>query len=434
MEPCGFQIYVKCLLGLFLAILLWAFCASACSCDAGMVDCSYPSAHVVFRSAPFSTADSDRAEAVRGNNAFAVELYRRLSEAKGNLFFSPESVSISLAMTYAGARGETARQMAETLHFTLPQARLQPAMAALLRTLNAVGKGNYQLSLANALWVQKDYALLPTFSKLVKNSYGAALNPADFCHHSEDARSNINLWAKRQTANKIIDLIGPGILDATTRLVLANAIYFKGIWDTQFDTESTTEQDFHVAPTHNIRAKLMQRSGSFPYFNGGTFGAVEIPYKNKDLSMIIFLPNAVDGLSAFERSMSVAKMQDWLSQLQGRHVTTVALALPRYQMTAQFNLNDSLTKMGMQYAFDSQADFSGMTGSQNLLISAVLQKAYIDVNEQGTEAVAATGTVMGVIAGIVPFQFRADHSFVFLIQDSRSGSILFMGRVADPSQ
>jgi serpin B len=393
---------------------------------------------------PPTTATSDQVAAARDNNAFAIELYGQLRSQSGNLFFSPESISTALAMTYAGARGDTAAEMAKTLHFTLPPGRLHPAMGALLRDRNAAHDG-YQLKEADALWVQQGYSLLPEFLKLNKDNYEAGLNQVDFKGATEASRQTINVWVEQRTENKIKELLTPGILSPATRLVLTNAIYFKGDWEKQFKKEDTKDEDFHLFAAQAIKTPLMHMEGGFNYFDGGSFQALEVPYKNKELSMIILLPKAMEGLSAFEQSLSPANIQQFLEQL--RSAGKVIVSMPKFKMEAKFGLGDTLIAMGMKKAFDrNMADFTGMASRKtmqrdgslyNLYISAVIHKAYVDVNEEGTEAAAATA--VGVRAGRTgrprpPIIFRADHPFMFLIRDNRSGSILFIGRVANPSK
>jgi serpin B len=379
-------------------------------------------------------AAADQKVVVEGDNAFAVALYGQLQKQSGNLFFSPESISTALAMAYAGARGETASEMAKTLHFTLPPAELHPAMGALLRDLNAPQEG-YQLSVANALWAQHGYSFLDAFLKLLKTDYGAGLNQVDFEGASETARLTINHWVEQKTQDKIKDLLQPGSLKPDTRLVLTNAIYFKGDWQTQFDKTLTKDEDFHLSPAQTKTAPLMHRTGGFNYFNGGSFQVLEIPYKGKDLSMVLLLPNEIGGLSSLEQSLTESNAQQWLRELAP--VSKVIVTLPKFKMTRQFELGATLGAMGMPAAFSGGADFSGMTGKRDFSISEVIHKAYVDVNEEGTEAAAATAITMRALAMRAPDQpppvFRADHPFVFLIRDNRSESILFMGRVTDPA-
>ena len=386
---------------------------------------------------PPAAPTPDQAAVVQGNNAFAVDLYGKLRAKDGNLFFSPESISTALAMAYAGARGDTAAQVAKTLDFTLPPAQLHPAMGALLKDLNAP-HATYQLHVADALWAEKDFAFLPDYLKLMSADYGAGFNPVDFKTAPEAARATINKWVEQKTENKIQDLIPAGALTPATRLVLTNAIYFKGDWETQFNKTATQVEDFHLTAETTIKTPLMHRQGEFKYLNGGSFQALEIPYKSGELSMIVFLPNDVDGLAALEQKLTPANAGKWMSGMQaGRKVI---LTLPKFKMTRQFELAGTLGSMGMPLAFErAGSDFSGMTGKRDLWISAVIHKAFVDVNEEGTEAAAATGVIMRNAMARraepeVPIVFRADHPFVFVIRDNASGAILFMGRVSDPTK
>jgi serine protease inhibitor len=376
---------------------------------------------------------ADRAAVVEGNNAFAFALYGQLQNRNGNLFFSPESISTALAMAYAGARGNTATEMAKTLHFTLPQQQLNPAMGALLSDLNAAHDG-YQLSVANALWAQQGYTFLDTFLQLLKTDYGAGLNQVDFKGATEAARLTINRWVEQKTQDKIKDLLQPGTVAPSTRLVLTNAIYFKGDWQTQFDKAQTRDEDFYTSQAQTKKVAFMHREGSFSYFDGGTFQLLEIPYKSKELSLVVLLPKDRGGLPALEKSLTASNTEQWLSQVV--QFDKVIVALPKFKSTQQFELGSTLGTMGMPQAFKGSADFSGMTGKRDLAISEVIHKAYIDVNEEGTEAAAATAVGMRTMAMRGPVEqppvFRADHPFIFLIRDNRSSSILFMGRMADP--
>ncbi|MGA3160497.1 MAG: serpin family protein [Terracidiphilus sp.] len=382
------------------------------------------------------SAAADQAAVVEGNNAFAVELYSQLRNQSGNLFFSPESISTALAMTYAGSRGDTASEMAKTLHFTLPPDRFHPAMGALLSDLNAAHNG-YQLRMANALWAQQGYTFLDDFLKLTASDYGAGFNQVDFKGATETARLTINQWIEQKTEDKIKDLLQPGALDSSTRLVLTDAIYFKGTWQKQFQLAQTADGDFHLSKEQSVKAPLMHRADAYNYFNGGKFQALEIPYKSEELSMIIFLPKDIGGLPALEQSLTTSKMQQWLSHL--RPVPEVIVTIPRFKVSLQFELQNTLSAMGMPQAFGRLADFSGINGNRDLWISAAIHKAFIDVNEEGTEAAAVTAVVMIATAMYEPNRpppivFCADHPFIFLIRDNRSGGILFMGRVTDPTK
>jgi serpin B len=338
-------------------------------------------------------------------------------------------------MAYAGARGTTSVQMANTLHFALPPDRLHPAMGTLLTSLNAAHPG-YQLHVADALWAEKDFTFLDDYLKLTSADYGAGFNRVDFKGAPESVRQTINQWVEQKTENKIKDLIPPRAISPATRLVLTNAIYFKGDWETKFDKAQTQDEDFHLSAAQNVKAPLMHSSAKFGYFKGDTFQALNIPYKSGELSMVVLLPNDVAGLPALEKSMTAANVNQWLSQL---HVgPKVIVTLPKFKMTDQLELSNALGALGMAQAFQpGTADFSGMTGRRDFWISSAIHKAFIDVNEEGTEAAAATAIVMRSMAMAreqPPVIFRADHPFLFLIRDNRSGSILFMGRVTDPTK
>jgi serpin B len=377
----------------------------------------------------------DQTAVAEGNNAFAVDLYGQLRKQDGNLFFSPESISTAFAMAYAGARGTTAPQMATALHFTLPPDRLHPAMGALLTSLNAAHPG-YQLHVADALWAEKDATFLDDFIKLTSTNYGAGFNRVDFKNAPDAVRQTINQWVEQKTEDKIKDLIPPGALSPATRLVLTNAIYFKGDWETKFDKASTQDEDFHLSATQTAKTPLMHLTAKFAYFKGGTFQALAVPYKSGELSMVVLLPNDVAGLPALEQSLTTANLKQWLTQLNIG--PKVILTLPKFKMTKEFELSNALGALGMAQAFQpSAADFSGITGKRDFWISSAIHKAFIDVNEEGTEAAAATAiviTAMAMARPQPPVIFRADHPFIFLIRDNRSGAILFMGRVTDPNK
>ena len=382
-------------------------------------------------------AQADQAQVVNGSNAFSIDLYRQMRTQPGNLFFSPESISTAFGMVYAGARGQTATQMAQVFHFTLPQEQLHPAMGALLAAMNGKHTG-YELHVADALWAEQDARFLPAYLQLTQADYAAGFHPVDFRSSPEAVPATINKWVEQQTNDKIRNLLGPGALTPSTKLVLTNAIYFKGTWVDAFDKADTQTEDFHLSAATPVKAPLMHRTGSYRYYDGGSFQALELPYKGDDLSMVILLPKKIDGLAALEQTLSWQAVNGWIGKLEP--FDKVILTLPRFTMTQQFELNGMLSAMGMAQAFSDAADFSGMTGAPDMKISAAIHKAYIDVNEQGTEAAAATSVVMRATmarlpqAAPPPIVFRADHPFLFLIRDTHSGSVLFLGRVTDPTQ
>ena len=369
---------------------------------------------------------------VEGNSAFALDLYRELKGVEGNLFFSPYSISTALAMTYAGAREDTEMQMARALHFPLDQKRLHPVFALLEAELNGVReKGNVQLNVANALWSHEGYPFLREFVALMKKHYGVLITPVDY-GDAETARGKINAWVEGKTAHKIKDLIGPGILNALTRLVLVNAIYFKGDWANQFDATRTQHAPFWVTPADELQTPMMTQKQNLRYAESDGLQILELPYVGSDLSMIVLLPGEIDGLAELENGLTVENLEKWTSLPWERQVVVF---LPRFRASSQFRLKDTLMQMGMTDAFDGgKANFSGMDGREGwLYIMAVIHQAFVDVNEQGSEAAAATAVVMGIRSiPPPPSIFRADHPFIFLIRDNRTGSILFLGRVVNP--
>ncbi len=376
-------------------------------------------------------ADSQSIQAVvRGNNKFALGLYQKLQELEGNLFFSPYSISISLAMTYAGAGGNTQTQMAQTLHFPTVQNQLHPVFALLAKKLGeAEKKGHVQLKIANTLWPRKGDKFLKAYLALTKKFYGVRISPLDF-GEEEEARHKINSWVEEKTENKIKDLIAPGILNAATRLVLVNAIYFKGDWASPFDQVLTSPAPFLVATGNPVQVSMMTRKHTFRYAEDNKLQVLELPYAGDNLSMLVLLPRENDGLANLEESLALESLNKWTNTLAEAEVE---VSLPRFELTFPVRLDETLQSMGMIDAFSGKADFSGMDGSKELYIGAVLHKAFVTVNEQGTEAAAATAVVMQTKAlAFPPIVFRADHPFVFMIRENKTGSILFMGRVVNP--
>jgi serpin B len=354
-----------------------------------------------------------------------------LRTQEGNLFFSPYSVSTALAMTYGGARGNTEVEMAHTLHFSPDQARLHPAVALLEAALNAVqAKGNVQLKVANALWPQEGYAFLDEYLALVEEYYRASITALNY-GDAEAARTTINTWVEEKTEGQIRDLIPAGILDALTRLVLTNAIYFKGDWAKRFDEDRTERAPFWVTPAASSDVPMMSQVETLGYSaREPGLQVLELPYAGHDLSMIVLLPGERDGIAALEDALIVENLTSWIDDLKPMEVE---VHLPRFKLSCQFGLGSALKAMGMVDAFDYAADFSGMDGTKSLYISVVIHQASVDVNEEGTEAAAATAVVMKLKAlPLPPPVFRADHPFVFLIRENQTGSILFIGRMANP--
>lgn len=380
------------------------------------------------------------AELVAGNTAFALSLYHLLSaENAANLFYSPYSISVALAMTYAGARGETEQQMANALRFSLPQEHLHPAFNALDQQLTNLAHGTqvgeegegFRLHLANALWGQQGFEFLNEFLDTLGQNYGAGLRLVDFSANSEAARQVINQWVSEQTEQKIQNLIPQGVLNPLTRLVLTNAIYFNAAWQTAFLKEATSEEPFFLLNGEKVTVAMMKLNKSLLYAEGADFQLVCLPYEGGSIEMVVILPEAGQ-FEALRAKIDAAWLTEALAQRQSH---TVDLSMPKFKVESDFRLVDALSALGMPAAFQpDQADFSGMDGRRDLYIGEVLHKAYVNVDEAGTEAAAATAVIMEMTAGLPeqPVVMTINRPFLFLIREVQSGTVLFVGQVTEP--
>ena len=370
---------------------------------------------------------------VDANNQLAFDIYSEFKEKKGNIFFSPYSISTALAMTYEGAKGTTAEEMQTVLHIPLTPEIRRPAFASVYNEINKKDKV-YQLSTANALWGQKDYPFLEEYTNTVERYYGGKITNLDFVTETEESRQTINKWVEDKTNNKIKDLIPSGVLSEMTRLVLTNAIYFKGTWVKQFDKKNTREEDFKTTSGNTIKVPMMsltEKDTKFNYAQTDNLQVLEMPYDGEELSMLVLLPKE-NNLSTLEESLNPGKISELKSMLKEQQVKVY---IPKFKFETKYFMADTLKQMGMPLAFSSNADFSGMDNTKNLFIAAVIHQAFVDVNEEGTEA-AATAVIDHLESEspqIIPI-FRADHPFVFLIQERKTGNILFLGRVSDPTK
>ena len=372
------------------------------------------------------------------NNAFALDLYSMLSNGEGNLFFSPFSISQALAMTLAGAKGETERQIANTLHYGLPQSALHPSFNALDRELASRGRDLqaeenqfFELNIANAMWGQQGYEFLPDFLDMLAENYGAGLRPLDFAGAPNESRVKINDWVSEETEGKIRDILPPGTVNRLTRLVLTNAIYFNASWTWPFDKGLTQERPFHLAEGGGIRTPMMSETSDdfYGYAKGEGYQAVDLPYSRGEMSMAILLPDE-GKFGEFEDSLNAEALDQILDDIEIDHIT---LTMPLFEFESEFSLGETLAGMGMPDAFGPGADFSGMTGTRELHISAVIHKAFVSVDERGTEAAAATGVVMQTSGPVKePVPVTVDRPFIFLIRDTATGTVLFLGRVMNP--
>lgn len=390
------------------------------------------------RKTSLSASDVKLDDLVRGNSRFAFDLYAALREEDGNLFYSPHSISVALAMMYAGANERTARQMEEVLRFQLAPDQLHPAFNVLDLELSSRGERSsgqdgegFQLNIANAIWGQKEYAFLPRFLDTLAENYGAGMRVVDFIEDPAASRKSINDWVAERTGDRIRDLIPEGLINPLTRLVLANAIYFNAAWRLPFDERRTSTAPFHMLSGNRIDVPMMRQTEAFNYarHEKTQAQAVELLYSGEETSMLILLP-AAGKYDQFESSLSADIISEVSKQLSP---VRIRLSIPSFEIASEFRLADTLAGLGMSDAFDPQsADFSGMNGTKDLYLSAVVHKAFVKVDERGTEAGAATGGTIGVTS--LPPAFTADRPFIFLIRDRATDAILFVGRVLDPTE
>jgi len=386
-------------------------------------------------------SQGDDASGVRqlaaGNNQFAVELYLEARDNAGddNVFFSPFSISAALGMTWAGASGETADEMARVLHFTLPAEAVCRAFGSLTDRLSSgdvagARRGEpFTLAIANGLWVQDGFSLLRDYVERVESSFDAAVRNLDFIGDAEGARTAINQWVARKTAERIQNLLPQGVITSDTRVILTNAVYFKASWQNPFEESSTVDGSFHLQDGSSVTVPMMSQTEFFRYASAEGCSAIEMDYAGGTASMLILLPDG--SLEDLEAELDADLISAVRSGMTSRNV---ALSMPKFEFTRSMSLNQMLMDMGMTTPFSTAADFSGFTGAPDLFISAVIHKAFVKVDESGTEAAAATAVVMGIESmPPTPVQMNIDRPFMFLIMDRQTGSILFMGRMTDPS-
>lgn len=386
-------------------------------------------------------ADDDLASLVDGQTAFTIDLYGELAAREdGDFFYSAFSVHQALAMTWAGARGNTEAQMADALHFTLPQDRLHPAQNALdleLRSrseveLEAGDDGEpLTLEIANAVWGRIGYEWLDSFLDTLAESYGAGLRLLDFIGDAEGARTTINDWVEDITRDRIKDLIPPGVITADTVMVLVNAIFFKASWADPFDEGNTADGDFTTGEGETVQVPMMHHPlTEGRHATGDGWEAVALPYVGRQTSMLIIVP---DDLAAFEADFDVDGYEAIVGALGGADLD---LRMPRWEHESKFSLSDVMQALGMTDAFGGAADFSGMNGTGGLFIQAIIHQAFVKVDEEGTEAAAATAVIVGEIVDETsvptPVEVRVDQPFLFFVRDDITGTILFAGRITDP--
>jgi serpin B len=373
--------------------------------------------------------------------SFGLDLFKQLRSEPGNLFVSPYSISTALAMTYTGARGATAGQMAAVLH--LDGASGAESVGADPKSVGAefaklasalAGSADQQTAfrIANAVWAESTYKLLPDFVERTQHDFAARLANLDFANAPEAARDTINRWVAERTANTIRDLLPAGAIKPNTRLVLTNAIHFKARWRAPFEPEHTGPDKFMLAEGAPVQAQFMHQTASCSYAETPDLQIIELPYRGQTITCVVLLPRKADGLAQLESALSAEQLDKWCRSLAAKEVE---VALPRLEFSSRLDLKEPLRRLGMTDAFTDAADFSGMTGTKELYVDAVLHQAALRVDEAGTEAAAATAVKMEPKSAppLNPVVFRADHPFVLLLRDARTGTILFIGRVVNPT-
>jgi len=378
-----------------------------------------------------SSGESAAQGSMGGKNEFAFRLYRQLESGSDNVFLAPYSISSALAMTYTGAREDTRDEMAHTLGFPEDNKQLGEQYRDLDKHLHSLTDSGLVLNVANALWAQKEYGFTRDFIQTNREYFSAGLKEVDFRRRYRAIRDQINRWVEEKTNDKIQDMIGEGVLDRMTRLVLVNAIYFNGKWEYPFSGKRTQQDVFHTLAGRSQKVPFMNQSLRIPYHETALYKAVALPYAGKHISMVILLPKKAGMMAEVEKNLDAGYYNTLLDSLNPREVD---LSIPRFRIEEKYSLNEPLKAMGMRRAFGGKADFSGMTGEKDLYISDVVHQSFVEVDEEGTEAAAATGVVMRKTSVVRKKQFKADHPFIFMIKDDQTGTILFLGRLGNPEQ
>jgi len=367
-----------------------------------------------------------------GNTKFSVDLYKQIKSEAINQFYSPISVCSALAMTYAGASGETLKQMSKTLYFSTNQDELHKSYEILFKNLTDENTEGVKLKIANSLWLQENMKINTEYLSITNKYYDAGVIPVNFITEPEKSRITINNWVEKNTNNKILNLLPDGSIHSQTRMVLVNAIYFKGQWDKPFDKNLNTTDIFFVYKTCKTNATFMNNHINSSYYEDNQLSIAEIPYADQNQSLVIILPKENYGLEEIEKIFEKGLIETYFGKMEQKRIT---LSIPKFKTESTYDLKDYLSKMGMPIAFTNNADFSGITGDRSLAIDKVIHKAYIDVNEEGTEAAAATAVTMRKTAMLLDeVIFKADHPFIYLIRDNETNTILFVGRLMNPNQ
>jgi serine protease inhibitor len=370
---------------------------------------------------------------VAGNNEFALDIYQKLVAPGKNLFISPLSIVTAFSMVYDGSRGTTKQEIEKVFRYRVTGEDMSRDWGALMADMDSRAKsGRYRLDSANRIWIGKNIALEDAFTASMKRYYAAGLKQMDFAGDPEGSRETINKWVAKNTGDRITGLVPGGGVTSATNLVLTNAVYFLGAWDSPFDDKNTVKSDFFITPAKKTEVDMMKNFGRFKYYENDELQAISLPYKTQGngddaLSMLVILPRGRAGIAGLEKKLTIDRWRKWNAGLEENEVSVY---LPRFELTSFAGLAGTLRQMGMKTAFSPQADFSGI--APKLAISEAFHKAYVKVNEKGTEAAAATAIIMVNANGGKKYTFRADHPFLFAICDNRTGAIMFIGRMTDP--
>lgn len=391
----------------------------------------------------FCIADEVTLSQVQGNNTFAMDLYQQLKDStQSNLFISPYSISSAMAMTSIGANGETKNEIDRVLHFNADPNALATSFSILndqIITSKDIPEAFPLVNLANGMWMQVERPFMPEFVDTLDHYFKSGIYALNFAENPEPSRQEINQWVEDRTNGKITDLLPAGSITDKTHLVIASAIYMQAPWKNPFEKDMTTHEMFFHDEAMSL-VEMMNTTSAFRFMKNDEFALLEMPYglekgEEAELAMFVFLPHDMNGLAQLEQGLSANKVKGWMDQMD---YTDVQVRFPKFKLSYDASLKEVLSKMGMPLAFTSAADFSGISGTQDLAIDNVVHKAYIEVDEERTEAAATTGVVVNLTSlveesDVAPYYFLADHPFFFMIVDKTTGSILFMGRYADPS-
>jgi len=407
-----------------------------CSCSKKKVPQETKEIEIIEEVREDDFIETEDYDIVKNNSIFAFNLYSQAGQGSDNFLMSPFSISAALAMTYAGAKQMTEIQMSEVLRFTRHKDQVNYGFRELIHDLEGHQSAGVKLNIANSIWAQEDHPFLEDYLTVLKKEFGSEMYFTDYKGKTEQSRLSINSWVEKKTEDKIKNLIKDGMLSASTKLVLVNAIYFNAAWKTPFEKENSYDGDFYPTKSTTSEARYMVHDEiGIRYFENSALQLIELPYKENRFSMIVILPSKDKNMADFEKTLTFDNYTQWLNEARPK---TVKVILPKFTFSYDMELSEQLKSMGMPLAFSDEADFSGMTGKKDLKIDKVVHKAFIDVSEWGTEAAAATAVIMAETTA--PYRpepipvFKADHPFIFMIRHNESGTILFTGRLMKSSK